>query len=225
MWKAIFVSGRECPRCQGHLTIHYLPPAALAAGSMCPGQTFISPISFSWLGGHQKCRYCLATSLLKLFFLQQVLNTNQNASLLIFMFPILLSPKIHHHQPLHKIHLFWTFFPCHIHKKASNIKVGIGNNLCVSYSPNSKLQYRQTLHQCSANSSLFANILRIVRKDSSRIYSLIFRSRIDSYSSSLQFHFMNIISIRKYTNLTNIIPIHNLFSKYSWISYSYTEYI
>ena len=36
-----------------------------------------------------------------------------------------------------------------------------------------------------------------------------------------QFHFKNIIPICKYTNLTNIIPIHKYFSKYSWISYSY----
>ena len=30
---------------------------------------------------------------------------------------------------------------------------------------------------------------------------------------------MNKIPIREYTNLTNIIPIHEYFSKYSWISY------
>ena len=50
---------------------------------------------------------------------------------------------------------------------------------------------------------------------------LIFMSRIDSYSHLPQFHFMNIIPIRKYINLTNIIPIHKYFSKYSSISYSY----
>ena len=53
----------------------------------------------------------------------------------------------------------------------------------------------------------------------SQIYLLIFRSWIDSYSYSPQFHFMNIIPIREYINLTNIIPIHKYFSKYSWISY------
>ena len=37
----------------------------------------------------------------------------------------------------------------------------------------------------------------------------------DSYSYSAQFQSINIIPIRKYCNLTNIIPIHNYFSKYS----------
>ena len=45
------------------------------------------------------------------------------------------------------------------------------------------------------------------------------RSRIDSYSYLPQFHFMHIIPIHKYCNLTNIITIHKYFSKYSWISY------
>ena len=62
------------------------------------------------------------------------------------------------------------------------------------------------------NNTQGKNSLRI---DSSQIYSLIFRSRIDSYSYSPQFHFMNIIPIRKYFDLMNIIPIHKYFSKYS----------
>ena len=57
------------------------------------------------------------------------------------------------------------------------------------------------------------------RIDSLWTYWLIFRSRIDSYSYLPQFHFMNIIPICEYCNLTNNIPIQEYFSKYSWISY------
>ena len=39
-----------------------------AARSMCPGQTFISPISFSGLGGHQAWRHYLVTIIFKLIF-------------------------------------------------------------------------------------------------------------------------------------------------------------
>ena len=52
-----------------------------------------------------------------------------------------------------------------------------------------------------------------MRIDSSQIYSLIFRSPINSYSFLPQFHFMNIIPIEKYVNLTNNSPIHKLFFK------------
>ena len=68
----------------------------------------------------------------------------------------------------------------------------------------------------------FANSLQI---DLSQTYLLIFRSWIDSYSYSPEFNFMNIISICKYNNLMNNIPIHEYFSKYSWISYFNIEYI
>ena len=61
-------------------------------------------------------------------------------------------------------------------------------------------------YQCSANNS---------RIDLSRIYSLIFSSQIDSYSYLPQFHFMYIIPICKYCNLTNIISIHEYLTKYS----------
>ena len=78
------------------------------------------------------------------------------------------------------------------------------------------------IQQWSVNSSLFANNWRI---NLSQIYLLIFMSRIDSYFYSPQFLFMNNIPIREYINLTNIIPIHEYFSKYSWISYYYIKYI
>ena len=64
-----------------------------------------------------------------------------------------------------------------------------------------------------------------MRIDSSQIYSLIFRSWTNSFSYLPQFHFVDIIPIPKYNNLTNIIPIHEYFSKYSWLPYSYIEYI
>ena len=63
-------------------------------------------------------------------------------------------------------------------------------------------------NQCSGNSSLFANNSQI---DSLQIYSLIFRSQIDSYSYLPQFHVMNIIPICEYYNLMNIIPLHEYF--------------
>ena len=63
----------------------------------------------------------------------------------------------------------------------------------------------KTKLQWLANRSLFANSSQI---DLSRIYLLTFRSQIDSYTYLPQFHFMNIIPIRQYINLTNIIPIH-----------------
>ena len=65
--------------------------------------------------------------------------------------------------------------------------------------------------QCSVNSSLFVNSLRL---DDTWIYSLIFRShcnivtQIDSYSYLQQFYFMNIIPTCRYYNSTNINPIH-----------------
>ena len=59
--------------------------------------------------------------------------------------------------------------------------------------------------------------------DSSQIYLLIFRSRIDSNSYSQQFHFIYIISICKYINLTNIIPI--FFKVFMNIIYFYWIYI
>ena len=50
-------------------------------------------------------------------------------------------------------------------------------------------------------------------------------SQIDSYSYLLKFHFMNIIPICEYCNLTNIIPTHKYLSKCSWLSFLYQIYI
>ena len=62
--------------------------------------------------------------------------------------------------------------------------------------------------------------------DLSQIYLLIFKSQIDSNSYSPQFHFMNIITICKYLNLTNIIPIHKYLLKvFMNISFLYWIYI
>ena len=72
------------------------------------------------------------------------------------------------------------------------------------------LKSQHTVHQCSVNSLWI---------DSSEIYLLIFRWQIGSYSFWPHVHFMNIIHICQYYNLTNIIPICKYLLKYSCISY------